>query len=52
MLHGKLKGTEQEMVVSIPGVHSQDELGAVCGFTIDTEHIHLFAQPTGKRIKS
>ena len=49
LIHGLLKETDVEIVVSIPG-HVSAEVGSVMAFIVDHENIHIFQSETGKRI--
>jgi sn-glycerol 3-phosphate transport system ATP-binding protein len=49
LIHGLLKETDVEIVVSIPG-HVSAEVGSVMAFSVDHENIHIFQSETGKRI--
>ncbi|NDW45501.1 sn-glycerol-3-phosphate import ATP-binding protein UgpC [Ruegeria sp. PrR005] len=50
LLHGKLEGTDIEMVVSQPG-HMSAAAGTVMGFVPANGALHLFHAETGKRIE-
>ena len=50
LLHGTLEGAEQEVVVSLPGVHREDVMAGSARFRAPPEACHLFAADTGRRI--
>ncbi|WP_425046024.1 sn-glycerol-3-phosphate import ATP-binding protein UgpC [Primorskyibacter sp. S87] len=49
LLHGTLEGSNNEIVVSIPG-HISAAPDAVMGFSVSADLLHLFDAETGKRI--
>jgi ABC-type sugar transport system ATPase subunit len=49
LIHGLLKETDVEIVVSIPG-HVTAEVGSVMAFNIKKDSTHIFHTDTGKRI--
>ena len=49
LIHGLLKETDVEIVVSIPG-HVTAEVGSVMAFNIKKDSSHIFHTDTGKRI--
>ena len=49
LIHGLLKETDVEIVVSIPG-HVTAEVGSVMAFNIKKDSAHIFHTDTGKRI--
>ena len=50
LLHGSLQGVEQEVVVSLPGVHREDVMAGSARFRVPPEACHLFDPDTGRRI--
>ena len=50
LLHGTLEAAEQEVVVSLPGVHREDVMAGSARFRVPPEACHLFAADTGRRI--
>ena len=52
LLHGSLEGIEQEVVVSLPGVHREDVMAGSARFSIPPESCHLFDAGTGRRIEA
>jgi sn-glycerol 3-phosphate transport system ATP-binding protein len=50
LLHGSLAGIEQEVVVSLPGVHREDIMAGSARFRVPPDACHLFDAGTGRRI--
>ena len=50
LLHGSLEGVEQEVVVSLPGVHREDVMAGSARFRVPPEACHLFDAQTGRRL--
>ncbi len=50
LLHGAVAGLEDELVVSLPGVHREGEFGGERRFAIPPEAVHVFDAATGRRI--
>jgi sn-glycerol 3-phosphate transport system ATP-binding protein len=49
LLHGRLEGTDTEMVASLPG-HVSAAPGTAMDFSVNPDLLHLFDPQTGKRI--
>ena len=49
LLHGRLDGSETELVASLPG-HFNAEPGQVVAFSVDPKGLHLFDEKSGQRI--
>lgn len=50
LLHGRLAGSAHAITVSLAGVHTVSNSGAVQRFSVQPEHIHLFDPATGTRV--
>jgi len=50
LVHGKLAGTELDLVVSLPGIHTEASIKDRFNISVATEHMHLFDAQTKKRI--
>jgi sn-glycerol 3-phosphate transport system ATP-binding protein len=50
LLHGRLAGIEQEIVVSLPGVHREDVMAGSARFRVPPAACHIFDSATGRRL--
>ncbi len=50
LLHGRLAGLDQEIVVSLPGVHRDDVTAGSARFRVPPDACHLFDPATGRRM--
>jgi ABC-type sugar transport system ATPase subunit len=49
LLHGPLRGTDQQMVISLEGI-SEIQIGDSLRFSLPPELVHLFDAQTDRRI--
>jgi sn-glycerol 3-phosphate transport system ATP-binding protein len=50
LVHGKVKGVDQVVTASLPGVHVKSGSGETIRFSIDPKLVHLFDAGSGRRI--
>lgn len=50
LLHGKLAGTDIDLLASLPGIHTESTLSAALQFRIDVAQLHVFDANSGTRL--
>ena len=50
LLHGNINSSEEDITISLPGVHEIAEIGRNKSFGVEKENIHLFSASSGKRL--
>ncbi len=50
LIHGRLAGSDVNVTASLPGVHNMQSSSKRIRLTVSPENIHVFDNPTGRRI--
>jgi len=50
LLHGNINSSEEDITISLPGVHEITEIGRNKSFGVEKENIHLFCPSSGRRL--
>ncbi|NCW07947.1 MAG: sn-glycerol-3-phosphate ABC transporter ATP-binding protein UgpC, partial [Rhodobacterales bacterium] len=50
LLYGNINSSDEDITISMPGVHEITEIGRNKSFGLEKENIHLFSASSGKRL--